>query len=117
MRPALSVDGDDVGARFGESGDIGIDRRNHQMHVERERRMRPQRGDDARPEGDVGHEMPVHHIEMNPVGAGLRHRARLLAQPREIGRENRGRDDDAIRHDAYSAAFLLANCGSSAPLA
>ncbi len=27
-------------------------------------------GDDLRPEGDVGHEMPVHDVEMDPVGAG-----------------------------------------------
>ena len=38
MRPGLGMDGDDVGAGLGEGGDIGVDRRDHQMHVERQRR-------------------------------------------------------------------------------
>ena len=42
--------------------------------------MGPKRGDDGRPEGDVGHEMPVHHVEVNPVGAGRGDFADLLAE-------------------------------------
>ena len=35
MRPRLGMDGDDIGARIGEGFEKGIDRRDHQMHVER----------------------------------------------------------------------------------
>ena len=40
------------------------------------------------PDGDVRHEMAVHHVDMNPVGAGGIDGAHLLAEPREVGGEN-----------------------------
>ena len=42
--------------------------------------------------------MAVHHVDMDPVGAGRVDRAHLLAQPREIGGEDRGRDADRLLH-------------------
>ncbi len=33
MRAGLGMDGDDIGARLDEGFDIGVDRRDHQMHV------------------------------------------------------------------------------------
>ena len=98
MRPRLGMDGDDVGARLGEIGDVGIDRRDHQMHVEGKRAVGPQRPHDDRADGQVGDEMPVHHIDMDVVGAGFRHGAHVLAQPGEVGRENRGRDSERASH-------------------
>jgi len=32
--------------------------------------------------------MPVHHVEMNQVGAGLFDRVNLVAEPREVGGQN-----------------------------
>ena len=42
--------------------------------------------------------MAVHHVDVDPVGAGLVDRAHFLAQPGEIGREDRGGDADGLLH-------------------
>jgi hypothetical protein len=34
--------------------------------------------------------MPVHHVDMDPVGSGFVDRADFLAEPGEIGGEDRG---------------------------
>ena len=70
VRPRLRVDGDRVRPCLGKGVQIGIDRRDHQMHVERLGGVRAQRLHHRRADGDVGHEMPVHHIDVDPVGAG-----------------------------------------------
>ena len=70
VRAALGVDGQDVGAGLAEGLQVGIDRRDHQVDVERQVRVRPQRLHHVRADGDVGHEMAVHHVDMHPVGAG-----------------------------------------------
>ncbi len=62
--------GDDVGARLGEGFEDRIAGRDHQMHVENLLAVRAQRLHHVRPDGDVGHEMPVHHVHMDPVGSG-----------------------------------------------
>jgi len=90
MRSRLGVDGNDVGASLGEGLDIGVDGIDHQMNVENPVGMRTQRFHHARPEGDVGHEVSIHHIEMNPVGAGGGDIAHFLAEPGEIGGEDGG---------------------------
>src|SRR6185437_1691378 len=66
--------------------------------------VRSQRRDNRRPKRDVGHEMSVHHVEMDPVGAGGGDRAHLLAELGEIRRQDRGRHD----HRAHCAV-----CSSS----
>ena len=48
--------------------------------------------DHVRADRDIGHEMPVHHVDMDPVGAGRFDRAHFLAEPGEIGRQDRRRD-------------------------
>ena len=42
--------------------------------------------------------MAVHHVDMDPVGAGRVDRPHLLAQPGEVGREDRGGDADGLLH-------------------
>ena len=85
VRPGLDVHGDDVGAGLGEGFEIGIARRDHQVHVERLSGVRAQRLHDVGTDRDVGHEVPVHHVDMDPVGAGGIDRAHLLAEPGEVG--------------------------------
>ena len=70
---------------------IGIDRRDHQMHVERFFRVRAERLHHGRSDGDVGHEMAVHHIDMDEIGACLLDGLDFRAQSREIGGQNRRR--------------------------
>ena len=92
MRAGFGMHGDDIGSRCGKGFDIDIDRADHQMDVERLGGVRAQRLHHHRPDREVGHEMPVHHIDMDPVRPGCVNRPHLFAQPREVGRENRRRD-------------------------
>jgi len=61
--------------------------------------MRPHRLDDVGAVGNVRYEMPVHHVEMNPVGAGCIDRANLFAQFGEIRRQDRRRNDKGTRRE------------------
>src|ERR1700737_84570 len=45
---------------------------------------------DARPKGDVVHKVSVHHVEMQPVCAGLFHARALRSKLTKITREHRG---------------------------
>jgi hypothetical protein len=47
--------------------------------------------------------MAVHNVEMDPVGPGPVDRPHLLAEPREVGRKDRGRDDRPLGHDGLSS--------------
>ena len=65
--------------------------------------MAAQRSDHVGPDGEVRHEMPVHHVDVDPVGAGRFHRAHLLAELGEIGGKDRGGDKQRthriLRHE------------------
>ena len=75
-----------------------VDRRDHQVHVDGHgravgaHRVLLQRLADHRAEAEVGHVMVVHHVEVDPVGAGRDHVGELLAQAREVGGQD-GRGD------------------------
>ena len=99
VRPGLRVDGDDVGAGLGESIEERVDRRDHQVDVERLGRVRAERFHDGGPDRQVGHEMAVHHIDVDPVGAGLIDRTHFLAKAGEVRGEDRRRDDWHVRAD------------------
>ena len=94
MRPGFGMHRDAVGAGLGEGFQIGIHRRDHQMHVERLFGVGPKRLHHRRSDGDVGHEMAVHHIDMDEIGARRLDRLDLRAQPGKIGRQDRRRDSD-----------------------
>ena len=68
----------------------------HEVAVEEEPRVPAQRGDHRRPDGEVGHEVGVHDVHVQPVGrAGdLAHR---LGEVAEVGREHRRRDLERAR--------------------
>ncbi len=82
----------------GEGLDKGVAGRDHQMHVEDLLRVRTERLHDVGADGDVGHEMPVHDVDMDPVAARRIDGAHLLAEPREVGREDRRGNDDIAGH-------------------
>ena len=96
MRPRLDMHDHAIGAGIGKSLEIRVGRCDHQMHIEEFVRQRPDGAHDLWPDRDVRDEMPVHDIDMNPVGAGGDNRAHLLAEPREVGRKN-GRGDQNLR--------------------
>ena len=94
MRPGLDMGGDHVGPRLGIGLDIGVDRRDHQMHVHDRLDMRAERLDRRGAEGQVRHEMPVHHVDMDPVGALRLDGADLGPEIGEIGGQDRWGDLD-----------------------
>ena len=77
------------------------------MAVEGLFRVGAQRLHDQRPDGEVGNEMSVHHIDMDEVRAGSFDRFHLRPQAGEIRRENGWRDADR----SYHGATLLRDSG------
>jgi hypothetical protein len=57
----------------------------HQVCFERQRCVPARRGDDRRPEGEIGHELAVHDIPLDPVDSGGLERCHLVAQLGEVG--------------------------------
>ena len=80
-----------VGAGVGEVLQVPPGLGHHEVTVEEERRVAAQRRHHGRPDGDIGDEVPVHHVDVEPVG-GLRHLPHLLGQQAEVGRQHRRRD-------------------------
>ena len=94
MRAGLGMHGDLVAAGFCKGFEIGVAGRDHQMRVKDLLGVRAHRLDDVGAVGNVRHKMPVHHVEMDPVGAGGVDRADLFAEPGKIRRQDRRRDDE-----------------------
>jgi hypothetical protein len=44
------------------------------------------------PDGEIGHEVVVHHIDVDVIGPGRIHGPDLFAQPGEVGGQDRWRD-------------------------
>ncbi len=59
------------------------------MRFEGQVRHPPKRLDDRRAHREIRHEVPVHHVDVDAIGSGLRRLRHLLAQACEIGGENR----------------------------
>ncbi len=102
MRAGFGMDGHPVASGLGKGLEIGIGRRNHQVAVEGLVGGAAQRADDVGPEGDIGDEVAVHHVEMDPVGTGCRDIPHLVSQAGEIGSEDRraivmGSDMNSLR--------------------
>ena len=55
------------------------------------------RGDDQRADRDRRHEVAVHDVDVDDPSAGGEHLVDLLAEPGEVGGEDRGRDAAAVR--------------------
>ena len=92
MRTGFGVHRDQVRARPREIPKIGGSGRDHQVHVHERLHMGPDRGDHIGANGQVRHEVSVHRIHVDPVGALGLYGADLGAQFREIRRKDRWRD-------------------------
>ena len=87
---------DDVGTGLGEVGHVALRLDDHQVHVQGLGRDGPQGLHDQGADGDVGHEAAVHHVDVDPVGAGLVDGTDVFAETGEIGREDRRRDHQGL---------------------
>ena len=66
--------------------------RHHEVHVQGKRCELAHGADQDGAEGEVGHELPVHHVDVQEIGARARDGPDLILQPREIGGEDGGTD-------------------------
>ena len=99
----------EVGARLGVNdqplaaganvlGGHDIGRQHHQVGLERQRGVLAGRGDHVGAEGEVGHELAVHHVPLDPVDSGGFQGGDLLAQLGEVGGQHARGDLDWSRH-------------------
>jgi hypothetical protein len=77
------------------------------MRIEGQFRQLPDRFDDERTEREIRHEVAVHHVEMEPVGTALGHRADLVHEVSEVGREEGRSDLDQERDCIGSSATVV----------
>ena len=82
---ALPVDQKRIGAGRGELLQEEVRVRDHQVDLEREPRHPPKRLDDRRAHREIRHEVPVHHVHVDPIGSRLLRLGHLLAQTGEVG--------------------------------
>jgi hypothetical protein len=82
------MDSQTAGACLCKGFDVALGLFDHQMDIQREFRNASAGLDDKRSHGDVGREMPIHHIDMDPVPAGSFDGGNLFAEPCKIRGEN-----------------------------
>ena len=66
MRAGLGMNGDQVSSSLDEVRNIQLRLFNHQMHVKRQARMRPDGLDDRWAQRNIRYKVSVHDIHMNP---------------------------------------------------
>src|SRR5918994_57798 len=86
VRDDLGLDGDACHPGFDERGDQIVRVGNLQVGVDGEVYGRGERGRDRGANGQVGHEVVVHHVEVDEIGASPLRPPHLLREVREIGR-------------------------------
>ena len=79
-----------IGAGLGERLQEPVGMLDHQVDLQRQPRDRAQPPHDHRAEGQIRHEMAVHHVDVDPVGPGPLDLGHLLSQAGRVGREDRG---------------------------
>ena len=79
------MDGDRIGARLDENLDVLLRLADHQVRVERQLGDLAHRFENRHAHRKIRHEVAVHHIEVEQVGARTLDRANLVAETREIG--------------------------------
>ena len=78
-----------TGACLREIGNDAVDRIDHQMHIDRRLDAEVFQGlANHGSNGQVGHEVIVHDIEMHDVGTGLDHCIDIVTKAGEISRKN-----------------------------
>jgi len=96
-----------VGAGRDELLDAALGPLHHQVDVERAALLVDQIAQglhDHRPDRDRRHEVAVHDIHVDDARARVHQLLDLLAEPREVGREDRGRHARVLQQGVRHAA-------------
>lgn len=96
MPGRLDMHRDDIGACVSKGADILIRMFDHQMDVQDGAclvRQGAKRAHNKRANGDVGYEVSIHHVHVQPFGAGRYSGSTLFTQSGKIGRQDTGRQD------------------------
>lgn len=109
----LDVDRDAIGAGLAKLVHVALRLDDHQMNVERELRRGAHGAHDKRANGDVGDEPAIHHIDVDPIGAGSVDRSHLLGELSKVCGQNGGGDLD--RAHALALARLTALREAASP--
>ena len=91
----FDMDGDSIRASLGKRFDQNFRLRAHEVNVEKYFSQGTNGAHDFRPKGNVWDEMPVHDVEVQPVGAGTVGSFDFLAEAGVVGGEQRRRDNHA----------------------
>src|SRR5262245_64666082 len=87
---ALPVDEERIAAGRNELVEKEVRIRDHPMDFEGQVRHPPKRLDDPGAHRKIRHEVAVHDVHVDPIGAGFGRVGYLLAQPGEVGGQDRG---------------------------
>jgi hypothetical protein len=86
------MDGEGISPCLDERAEIFLWIFDHQMSVEREPRDFPNGLHHRHTDGKIGHEMPVHHVEMDRVGSRRLNLTDLIPETAKVSRKD-GRSD------------------------
>ena len=89
--------GESLGARLRKRSDKAVRMREHQVDIKMQFREGTESGDDLRAKTNVGHEMPIHDVEVHPRQPSLFDRTDTSDEFAVVGGEKR-RSDDRGRH-------------------
>ena len=81
-----------IGAGRGEVVEQHLGVVDHQVTVQEQIGVGAQRFHDRRANGQVRHEVAVHHVDVKPIGPARLGRGGGIGQSSEIGRQDRGRE-------------------------
>ena len=101
----LHVHGQHRSIELGEVLDVPVRSFDHQVDVQRFLGMSANGGDDGHAVADVGHEEPVHHIDVVPIGVAAFDHVYVTAQVGEVCGEQGGGDE--MGHGAKMAFSRL----------
>ncbi len=94
VQVGFEMEAEQIGAGVAERCDPVVRAYHHQVDVEWQCGGAANGAHHRRPERQVGHELTVHHVDVDPVGAARGGRLHLIRQVAEIGVQNRWRELD-----------------------
>ena len=85
MPASFLVHRNPIHARVGKCGNKFVGVLDHQVAVERQFGVLADRGDDGRPDGDVGDKVAVHHVDMDDGAAAALGRGDFIGEAGKVG--------------------------------